>query len=213
MNGDPIREALLVLVQEGTSQHNWPLAQEVTTIGRREDNDVVIPDRWISRHHAEIHRRGSRYLIHDLESKNGLFVNGTRVAQPVSLEDGDRIQIAPRCELVFVDSEATAPVAQAQSGVLIDARACRVWVGGQEIDPPLSSAQFALLQALARQPGRVFSREELIAAIWPDEDPAGISDDAINSLIRRLRKRLMDVDPDHRYIYAVRGHGFRFEQP
>lgn len=207
------KEALLVLVQDGENKQTWSLTGEVTTIGRWEDNDVVIPDRWISRYHAEIRHVGTRYVLYDRESKNGLFVNGRRVDEPLPLEDGDQIQIAPHCQLVFVDSEATAPVFQTQSGVLIDVDARRVWVMGKELDPPLSGAQFVLLQALAEHPGHVFERDDLIALVWPDEDPSGISDEAVNSLIRRLRRRLTEIDPAHRYIYAVRGHGTKFEQP
>jgi DNA-binding response OmpR family regulator len=212
MNERPGREAMLILYQDGQSQRNWSLGKEVTTIGRWEDNDVVIPDRWVSRHHAEIRRQGMRYTIHDLESKNGLFVNGERLTQPAALEDGDKIQIAPRCQLVFVDTEATAPALQAQRGLVIEQDACQVWISGQLVEPSLSGAQFALLTLLAGEPGRVFSRDELIAHVWPDEDPSGISDEAVNSLVRRLRRRLMAVDPSQRYIYAVRGHGFKFEE-
>jgi DNA-binding response OmpR family regulator len=210
---------LLVLFQEGSDgvQHatyqNWGLEKPVTSIGRWEDNDVVIPDRWVSRYHAQVRCEGTQYILMDLDSKNGLFVNGKRVVQPRPLENGDRIQLSPRYSLTFVDSEATAPLLQGQDGVLVDQDACRVWVLGHELDPPLSSAQFALLLTLIRTPGIVYSRDELRAIAWPDEDPAGISDEAVNSLIRRLRRRLMEVDPSHRYIYAVRGHGFRFVQP
>ena len=207
------REALLILTKDGETEQTWPLADEVTTIGRWDDNHVTIPDRWVSRHHAEIRRKGVRWVLHDLGSKNGLFLNGKRVGEPVALEDGDQIQIAPRLLLTFVDSEATAPVVQGQRGLVIDQSACRVWVRGQELEPPLSSAQFVLLTILAEQPGRVFTRDELIAHVWPEEDPSGISDEAVNSLVRRLRRRLMDVDPGHRYVFAIRGHGFKFEQP
>jgi DNA-binding response OmpR family regulator len=213
MDNGLAREALLILAKDGKPAQNWPLTNEVTTIGRWDDNDIAIPDRWISRHHAEIRRRGVRYVLYDLGSKNGLFLNGERVSEPVALENGDQIQLAPRCLLTFVDSEATAPVFQGRRGVVIDEAACRVWVRGQALDPPLSSAQFALLTILAEQAGRVFSRDELIALIWPEEDPSGVSDEAINSLVRRLRGRLMEVDPGHRYIFAIRGHGFKFEQP
>lgn len=211
--------ALLVLLQEGgdgaqrSTVQTWVLEKPITTIGRWEDNDIVIPDRWVSRHHAQIRREGTRHVIVDLDSKNGLFVNGKRVARSAALENGDRIQIAPRYALTFVDNEATAPLFQGQSGVLIDEGACRVWVKGQELKPPLSSAQFALLKALAGSPGLVYSRDDLTALVWPGEDPSGISDEALNSLVRRLRKRLMSIDASHRYIYAIRGHGFKFEQP
>lgn len=212
-------EAMLVLfeqesdgVHRATRQH-WMLGQPVTAIGRWEDNDVVLPDRWVSRHHAEVRREGNRYWLYDLGSKNGLFLNGKRVTEPQALETGDRIQLSPRYSLSFVDSEATAPLLQEQRGVQLDEETRRVWVLGRELDPPLSSAQFALLRALVHAPGLVHSRDRLRAIVWPDEAPAGISDEAVNSLIRRLRRRLMEIDPGHRYIYAIRGHGFKFEQP
>jgi len=213
MNQNEPREAMLVLLDQGQTVSHWLLDRDKTTIGRWEDNDVVVADRWVSRHHAEIQRQGTRYVLRDLGSKNGLYLNGKLIGGEVPLEDGDRIQIAPRLQLAFVDSEATAPLYQAQEGVRIDEGACRVWVKGQELEPPLSSAQFVLLTFLFSMPGRVFSRDELIAVVWPDEDPSGISEEALNSLVRRLRKRLMAVDPGHRHIYAVRGHGFKFEQP
>jgi DNA-binding response OmpR family regulator len=212
-------EAMLVLYEQesdgahrATRQH-WILDKPIIAIGRWEDNDVIIPDRWVSRHHAEVRREGTRYVLHDLGSKNGLFLNGKPVVEPQPLENGDRIQLSPQYSLGFVDSEATAPLLQGQRSVRVDAEACRVWVSGIELDPPLSSAQFVLLHALVRSPGIVHSRDELRAIAWPGESPAGISDEAVNSLIRRLRRRLMEVDPGHRYIYAVRGHGFKFEQP
>ena len=57
---------------------------------------------------------------------------------------------------------------------------------------------FALLGALVRSPGHVYSRDQLRAIAWPDESPAGISDEAVNSLIRRLRRRLIEIGPGHR---------------
>jgi hypothetical protein len=207
------QEALLVLTEDGEFRQSWVLAQALTTIGRQDDNVVCVPDRWVSRHHACIRCDGTHYILEDLGSKNGLFVNGSRVVEPVVLEDGDRIQIAPCYELAFVDNEATAPVFRQQAGIVVDEVTRRVWVMGIELDPPLSSRQFALLQSLVNAPERVFSRDDLIPIAWPGEDPAGISDEAVNSLIRRLRERLTDIDPSHRYILAIRGHGFRFEQP
>jgi adenylate cyclase len=62
------------------------------TIGRSEDNAVVLPDCWLSRNHAMVQSMGPGdfYLI-DLGSRNGTFVNGQRVNVPVALHDGDRL--------------------------------------------------------------------------------------------------------------------------
>ena len=58
-------------------------------------------------------------------------------------------------------------------------------------------------------PGRVYSRYEVINAAWPNDNPDGVSDDALDAMIRRLRQRLNAVDPDHDYIVTVRGYGFK----
>lgn len=203
------QSALLVLHEEDEIRQSWPLEAEETTIGRWPDNEVVIADRWVSRHHARIVHRGLRYIIEDLDSKNGTFVNGQRLREPQELEDGDRIQVAPQYQFTFVDAEATAPVRPAGPGLRLDAIQRRVWVSGQEILPSLSPAQFTLLELLSSDPERVFKRDEIIVAVWPDAVASGVSDEAVDSLVRRLRGRLAEPDPAHDYILAIRGHGFR----
>lgn len=69
-----------------------PLGPAPCLIGRDPQNDVVLDDRPISRKHAEIRIRLGRYTLYDLQSTNGTFVNGRRVAEVV-LSDGDRITI------------------------------------------------------------------------------------------------------------------------
>jgi DNA-binding response OmpR family regulator len=134
------------------------------------------------------------------------------VTSPCTLEDGDRIQVAPGLELVFVDSEATAPLpGRVERGLVLDREERRLLVAGQELVPPISTAQYDFLALLAEEPGRVYSRQEVVAAVWPDVDPEGVSDDAIDALVRRLRQRLAEVDPDHEYIVTVRGYGFRLD--
>ena len=80
------------------------------TVGRSKQSDVVIDDPRASRNHAEIFRaREDRYLVTDLGSINGTWVNGKRLSAPSSLRDGDVIVIAD-VALSFV-----APVAPARS--------------------------------------------------------------------------------------------------
>jgi adenylate cyclase len=71
------------------------------TIGRSEDNNFVLPDRWISRNHAMLQfmESGEFYLI-DLGSRNGSFVNGRRVSIPVTLSNGDHLTFG-QTELEF----------------------------------------------------------------------------------------------------------------
>lgn len=80
-----------------------PLGAEPLTIGRDVDNDLVLDDRRVSRRHSEIRSRLGRYTLYDLQSTNGTFVNGRRVAE-IALSGGDRIQIGGT-ELVLEEDE------------------------------------------------------------------------------------------------------------
>jgi DNA-binding response OmpR family regulator len=210
---DQKEAALLLWLQGEEIVGRWELTQPVTSIGRWEDNDVVVDDRWVSRYHAQIHRQGEQYVIEDLQSKNGTFVNGRRIATPTVLADGDEIQVIPLSALTFVGHGSTAPLPpELQTpGLELDVEGRQVRVRGRPLSPPLSRAQFMFLTLLAEQPGRVYSRDEVIAAVWPDDQAEGISDEAIDALVRRVRLRLRKLDPDHEYIVTVRGYGFRLE--
>lgn len=206
--------AMLVEFEEDTIRHQWSLAQDVTRIGRWPDNEVVVDDRWTSRHHAEVRREGAQYILYDLDSKNGTLVNGQRITRPYRLTDGDQISVAPLHTLTFVDYAATAPLPEQRVRaleLLFETRDLRVW--GKRLDPPLSQVQFDFLAALAREPGTARSRDEMIAATWPGEDPGAISDDAVNALLHRLRQRLHELEPRHDFIETVRGYGFRLTLP
>lgn len=74
-------------------QQYLPLAgSNCWTVGRSDDNNFVLGDRWISRNHAMLQcmDTGEYYLI-DLGSRNGSFINGRRVSVPVTLHNGDAI--------------------------------------------------------------------------------------------------------------------------
>jgi len=207
-----------MLVLLGSPAARYLLTAPRARIGRDPENDIVIPDRRVSRYHAEIVREGSEFVLRDCGSKNGTFVNGERVVQERRLQDGDEIQVALCCELVFVGPGATAPLAVGETaqgarkpGLSLDLAARRVWVGGVEVDPPLSPAQFRLLYLLWDARGRVVSRDEIVAAVWPEESAEGISEQAIDALVRRLKERLAPLGAGD-YIVTVRGHGFRLQE-
>jgi len=203
-----VRARLILQEGPGAEQREWVLPGAVATIGRWEGNDVALPDREVSRRHAQIRHDAGQYVLVDLGSKNGTLINGVRADRATVLVDGDEITIAPRYRLLFVDSEATVPSAAGPWGVRLDNVTRTTSVAGQVLDPPLAPNQFALLQLLAGEPGRVFTRDDIAAACYPDAEE-GVSAQAIDGLVRRLRARLAAADPDTEYIVALRGHGFR----
>jgi len=207
-------QALLIWREGDIIKDQWVLQDSPAeiTIGRATDCTINIPVRWISRTHALLRREKGEYILEDAGSKNGVFVNGQRVTKPHPLADGDVIQLAPGLELIYVDSEATAPLPGRQGlGLQIDEEERQIYVHGQLLTPPLSNQQYQLLAKLAEQPGKVYSRAEIIEATWPGEEPEGVTDDAIDALVRRLRQRLAEIEPDYEFIVTVRGYGFRLD--
>ena len=213
--GDQDQDVAMLMVREGSSpRRQWALQGAAVVIGRGDDCQVIIDDRQASRHHARITQTQDGYVLEDLGSKNGTFLNGRPLTVPTVLKDGDEIGIAFAAKIGFVDAGATAPLLleeESEPVIRMDTEAKRVWVAGQELDPPLSLAQYRLLELLYDSRGRVVSREEVVSAVWAEDDAEGVSEQAIDALARRLRERIAEADPDHQYVVTVRGHGFRLE--
>ncbi len=70
-----------------------PLTGAITRIGRFTDNDVVLDDTDVSRHHAVITDTGTGFMMTDLRSTNGVEVQGQRIRGSAALADGDRVRI------------------------------------------------------------------------------------------------------------------------
>ncbi|MBL8096336.1 MAG: FHA domain-containing protein [Anaerolineales bacterium] len=217
----------MLIAQAGPAAgRHWPLRQEILTIGREPTCDIVIPDRQVSRVHAKLERDPEGFTLEDLGSKNGTHVNGAPVAGRIRLRDGDLIQVALVAKLAYVDSDATMPlaggdelaarVAEAEAArggrtLYVDSASRRVWVGEHEINPPLSLPQFRLIELLFENDGQVVSRDAIVARVWPEDADAGVTEQAVDALARRLRERIAELDDGHAYLLTVRGHGFRLQ--
>lgn len=201
--------------------HRW-MVHDVLEIGRDMDCEIMIPSRQVSRKHARITITESGVTIEDLGSKNGTHLNGNMLSNPAILKDGDLIQIAFAQQFIYLSSDATMPLEMgplssidaSQAGLLrLDKSSRQVWIGDEEIIPPLSVSQFQLLEILYENQGRVVPRKEIIAEIWGAENAVDVSEQALDALIRRLRDRLSATDPDHPFITTIRGHGLRLDNP
>jgi len=206
----------LLVAQEGPLKgQRWQLSNTIV-LGREPTCDVVIADRQISRYHARLTPTPEGMIFEDLGSKNGTHLNGTPLTAPVVLQDGDILSIAMAQQFMFLVSDATTPLVDSTpptGRLMMDLRSRRVWVNQQQVVPPLSAQQFKLLWLLYKNNGEVVSRPELVAEVWGGENAAGVSDQALDALIRRLRERIAELDSSHKYINTVRGHGIRLDNP
>ncbi len=200
----------------------WVIKNDVI-VGRDETCNVVIQNRQVSRYHARLINLQNGVQLEDLGSKNGTHINGREVVEPVMLQDGDVIQIAFAQQFIYLSSDSTIPLELPSvipgEAVLtkrllrLDKRSRRVWIGDEELVPPLSVSQYQLLELLYDNPDRVVSRSELIQAVWDQDDAVGVSEQALDALVRRLRDRLAGLKTEHGFLVTVRGHGLRLDNP
>lgn len=219
---NPVENDLPVLIaQAGPLNGERWLIHNVVTIGRDAACEIVVPDRQVSRFHARLSLQTEGLLLEDLASKNGTYCNGELVSDPIFLGDGDLVQIALVQNFVYLSSDSTVPMDAGKASrigirtgkLFLDGRSRRVWIENNEVLPPLSAQQFRLLKALYDQEGKVVARQELVEATWGSEEARGVSEQAFDALVRRLRDRLGQFDKTNPYIVTVRGHGLRLENP
>ena len=210
----------VLIGQAGPLNGNRWTFHDAMIIGRDPTCEVVIPDRQVSRFHVRLDVKEDVVTVEDLGSKNGTFINNIQVSKPTSLKDGDELSIAYIQQFVFLSSDSTLPLdsrmlqyGHKKNRLFVDPKSRRVWINDKEVLPPLSVPQFRMMQILYSQPGMVVTRQDLVVAIWGDREALGISEQALDALVRRLRERLASADPNHEYIITVRGHGIRLENP
>jgi DNA-binding response OmpR family regulator len=174
----------------------------------------VLDDQFASRHHAEIRRQENAYQVHDLQSKNGVTIDGARLAAggTVWLQDGSEVQFAST-RFRFYDPSATvtAPslIAVREPGLKVDMNTRQVFVDGILLDPALSTKQFDLIWFLYQNRGRVVSKDEIAQAVWP-EMQGEVYDANIDRMISRVRSRIEpETTDDPRFIATIRGYGYR----
>jgi hypothetical protein len=211
------QEFPLLIAQTGPLEGQRFKIKSELLLGRDADCDIVIPMRQVSRHHARIFQGGKGTMVEDLNSKNGTYVNGLHIEDIVRLEEGDEIQVSLAQHFIYLSSDATMPLEglpldMQKRRLRVDIGARRVWIIEKELEPPLSASQFNLMRILYEQSGEVVSRPEIIRVVW-GKAAEGVTDQALDALVRRLRDRLAEIDPTWDYIVTVRGHGLRLDNP
>ena len=99
--------ASLFVIQGRDQGKRFELREPAIALGRDQQNTIQLHDVEVSRHHAEIRQADDGYILVDLESSNGSFVNN-QPASSQQLRSGDRIQLG-RTLMIFTDVEDTSP--------------------------------------------------------------------------------------------------------
>jgi two-component system response regulator BaeR len=116
-------------------------------------------------------------------------------------------EVVARVKAVLRRSQAQGQAAAPESGLAIDADQWRAVLDGTALD--LTRKEFGLLATLAARPGRIYSRPQLLDAVYADA--LETSERTVDSHVKNLRRKLAAVDATHDWIRSVYGVGFCFE--
>lgn len=112
----------LVMHAGPTPGKTFPLEADIITIGREAGNTIVINDAEVSRKHSQLTLQGGKYVLTDIGSTNGTFVNGQRITGSHVLVPGEVISLGEQINLLFeslaqVDPNATMLSSSARAAV------------------------------------------------------------------------------------------------
>ncbi len=94
----------LVYVTRHGRQKFFPIKKEITLLGRHVDCDLQVPVKDVSREHCQLIKEADKFLVRDLDSANGTFVNGKQVTE-TSIKAGDQISVGQITFVVQIDGQ------------------------------------------------------------------------------------------------------------
>jgi pSer/pThr/pTyr-binding forkhead associated (FHA) protein len=182
-------------------------------IGRDPECDLVLDSIFVSRSHARLCRVEGGYEVIDLESRNGIDLNGQQVNRAASLAPGDTITIGP-FELQVLERPLLEQVTQNFNrhrdlpALIVDRSTHEVLISGAPVRPPLSRLEFRLLTLLYDADGSVCERDQLGDAIWG----ANQWDlNMLHRLVHRLKEKIELRTDQPQFIVTVTGVGYRLQ--
>jgi two-component system response regulator BaeR len=125
------------------------------------------------------------------------------MCKPFSLRE-----LVARTKVILRRAQGQKTNMEEQAVLLVSQQNTQVSFKGKTIE--LTLVELNLLNSLMARSGHILSRDQLIDRIY--DDRRVVSDRTIDSHIKKLRKKLNELDPDHDYIYSVYGAGYRFEE-
>ena len=174
------------------------LAGRPITLGRRSDDDVVVDETTVSRRHALILETPNGYVLRDLSTPNGTYVNSAKVGhEETPLNHGDRIRLAGSQVTFTFRHEGPKTVAMGSKPghtgvmdavVVEDERAA----SQDERDSSLIGNDTNLYSLLQSRKGNVVTREEIGSYVWPELVELGMLDQVIDQSIERIRAAIGD---------------------
>jgi pSer/pThr/pTyr-binding forkhead associated (FHA) protein len=178
--------ASLTMLSGKHAGRSVPLSPKVqAVIGRNDDCNVRLRTELVSRHHCVVEYSHPDWVVRDLGSSNGTFVNGTRVLGPTTISNGDRLSIGPihfQVAVEWIKQEPDSEELDQDSGIIAG------WLAEEGASPikkttVLSDEQRAALQDLAGNKPKA----PVPKAPVPKAPSPGVPVEALNALRRMQR--------------------------
>src|SRR5271155_4832818 len=83
----------IIISEKGGAERKEAFDKNEINVGRVQGNDLMLPKGNVSKHHARLLFRDGRFIVTDLKSTNGTYVNGRKIAQATIVREGDKIYI------------------------------------------------------------------------------------------------------------------------
>src|SRR6478609_11548822 len=99
----------VVITEKGGSQRKLDFDKTEVTIGRVQGNDIILPKGNVSKRHSRIVLKDNRFIVVDLKSTNGTYVNGRKITSPLVVKEGDKIYIGDFILTLEGDAALTSP--------------------------------------------------------------------------------------------------------
>ncbi len=162
--------ASLIIRHGSAPQQEYEISGETTVLGREAINEVVLYDPEVSRRHAQIIFQGGRYVIEDLGSTNGTFVNEHRISVATPLRNGDLIEVGEATNITFIDATSAmdATIIKAEpvpdmDQTVANPDAAPVWEGAVQTPQPEYQAPpppVVEYEAVSQPPPRTFTEPQ-----------------------------------------------------
>src|SRR5580658_4488090 len=105
----------IIISEKGGGDRKETFDKSEINVGRVQGNDLMLPKGNVSKHHARLLFRDGRFIVTDLKSTNGTYVNGRKIAQATIVREGDKIYIGDFVIRLEGQSAGAVPDADAQS--------------------------------------------------------------------------------------------------
>jgi pilus assembly protein CpaF len=147
----------IIISEKGGAERRESFDKNEINVGRVQGNDLMLPKGNVSKHHARLLFRDGRFIVTDLKSTNGTYVNGRKIAQATIVREGDKIYIGDFVLRLETNGAGAAAEAATTSG---EEESIRTIARDNQRPPPIQNPPAVTLKAPTHPPGAPLPRPQ-----------------------------------------------------